>query len=94
MWVVRVGDDLHVRSAYGPDNPWFRRAIACGSGRIRAGGVERDVMFAQPAPVVHADTDAAYWSKYHRYGPKIVGTVTGPEAGAVTIRLVRGATSS
>jgi hypothetical protein len=25
MWVVRAGDDLYVRSAYGLNNPWFRR---------------------------------------------------------------------
>ncbi|HXZ71158.1 MAG TPA: DUF2255 family protein, partial [Streptosporangiaceae bacterium] len=28
MWVVRAGSDLYVRSAYGPDNPWYRRATA------------------------------------------------------------------
>jgi hypothetical protein len=45
MWVVRAGDALYVRSAYGPDNPWYRRALASGAGRIRAGGTERDVAF-------------------------------------------------
>jgi hypothetical protein len=50
MWVVRVGDDLYVRSARGADNPWFRRAKASGTGRIRAGGLERDVAFAEAAP--------------------------------------------
>ena len=35
MWVVRAGDNLYVRSAYGPDNPWYRRATASGAGRIR-----------------------------------------------------------
>jgi len=88
MWVVRVGDDLYVRSAYGRDNPWYRRARASGVGRIRAGGVERDVTFADPTPGMHAAIDHAYQTKYDRYGPKIVGTVTGPGAEAVTIRLV------
>jgi hypothetical protein len=88
MWVVRAGDDLYVRSAYGPDNPWFRRARASGVGRIRAGGLERDVTFAEAAPGVHAAIDAAYHSKYDRYGPRIVGTVVGPEVEAVTIKLV------
>ncbi len=88
MWVVRADDELYVRSAYGPDNPWFRRAGASGAGRIRAGGVERDVTFAEPAPGVHASIDAAYHAKYDRYGPEIVGTVVGPQAEAVTIRLV------
>ncbi len=28
MWVVRAGDDLYVRSAYGPNNPRYRRSWA------------------------------------------------------------------
>lgn len=86
MWVVRTGNELYVRSAYGPGNPWFRRAKASGAGRIRAGGLERDVSFAEPAPDVHVGIDAAYHAKY---GPQIVGTVVGPLAEAVTIRLMR-----
>lgn len=89
MWVVRVGDELYVRSAYGPNNPWYRRAKASGVGRIRAGGVERDVTFAEAdAGSVHDAIDAAYHAKYDRYGPRIVGTVVGPQAEAVTVRLV------
>jgi hypothetical protein len=88
MWVVRVGDDLYVRSAYGPSNPWFRRAKASGVGRVRAGGVERDVTLAQADPDVHSAIDAAYHAKYDQHGPKIVGTVVGPEVEAVTIKLV------
>ena len=87
MWVVRVGDDLYVRSAYGPDNPWYRRAKASGAGRIRAGGVERDVTFTDAAHHVHASIDEAYHDKYDRYGPAIVGTVVGPQVVDVTIRL-------
>lgn len=87
MWVVRVGDEVYVRSAYGPDNPWYRRATASGVGRIRAGEVERDVSFADADPGVHGDVDAAYHAKYDRHGPRIVGTVVGPGAASVTIRL-------
>jgi hypothetical protein len=50
MWVVRAGNDVYVRSAYGPGNPWYRRAKASGSGRIRAGGVERDAPSPTPPP--------------------------------------------
>jgi hypothetical protein len=88
IWVVRAGDDLYVRSAYGPGNPWFVRARRSGSGRIRAGGVERDVTFAEPAADAHAAIDAAYHAKYDRYGANIVGTVVGPQVVATTIRLV------
>jgi hypothetical protein len=88
IWVVRVGDDLYVRSAYGPNNPWFRRAKASGAGRIRAGGVELDVTFAEAAAGAHEAIDKAYHAKYDRYGPAIVGTVVGDRAAPVTIRLV------
>jgi hypothetical protein len=46
IWVVRVGDDLIVRSYRGPDGAWYRHATQLPRGRIRAGGVERDVTFA------------------------------------------------
>ena len=87
MWVVRVGNELYVRSANGPDNPWYRRARASGAGRVRGGGVERDVSFADADPGAHGDIDAAYHAKYDRYGPRIVGTVVGSDARPVTIRL-------
>jgi len=91
IWTVRVGDHLYVRSAYGADNPWFRRATASGSGRIRAGGIERDVTFTPVSELdaaTQAAVDAAYHAKYDRYGPQIVGTVTGVHAAPVTLRLV------
>jgi hypothetical protein len=88
IWVVRAGDALYVRSAYGSANPWFRRAQASGAGRIRAAGLERDVTFATADSDAHAAIDAAYHAKYDRYGPKIVGSVVGPNVKDVTIRLV------
>jgi hypothetical protein len=88
IWGVRSGDELYVRSAYGSDNPWYRRALVSGSGRIRAGSLERDVTFADAEPVAHADIDAAYHAKYDHYGASIVDTVVGPGAREVTLRLV------
>jgi hypothetical protein len=88
IWAVRAGDDLFVRSAYGKDNPWYRRAKASGAGRIRAGGLERDVTFAEAADDAHAGIDRAYHAKYDRHGPAIVGTVVGAAVAPVTIRLL------
>ena len=88
IWVVRSGDDVYVRSAYGHDNGWFQRALSSGTGRIRAGGIERDVTFEEPGAAVDAPVDAAYHAKYDRYGPSIVGTVVSPEAARSTLRLV------
>lgn len=88
IWTVRAGDDIYVRSAYGSSNPWFVRAQASGTGSIRAGGVEREVTFADVDPQVHAAIDAAYHAKYGRYGPGIVNTVVGPGVRDVTLRLL------
>ena len=92
IWVVCVGDELYVRSAYGSSNPWYVRAKASGAGRVRVGGLERDVGFEDAAPGREADIDAAYHAKYDRHGPEIVGTVVGPEARATTIKLERRST--
>lgn len=88
VWVVRAGDDLYVRSAYGPDNGWFRRAQASGTGRVRAGGLERDVTFGAVDSGANAAIDAAYHAKYDRYGPRLVRTVVGPDVHGVTLRLL------
>ena len=91
MWVVRAGNDLYVRSAGGPDRPWYRHALASGTGRIEAGDTVAEVIFAVAAPEANQDIDAAYHAKYDRYGPAIVGHVTGPAAHAVTIGLIKAA---
>ena len=88
MWVVRTGNDLYVRSAGGPGRPWYRYALASRVGRIRASGVERDVGFDVATPEAPDPIDAAYHTKYDRYGTRVVGHVTGGDAHSVTIRLV------
>jgi hypothetical protein len=88
LWVARVGDDVYVRSMYGRSNPWFQRALASGEGRIRAGGVERDVTFEEPGSAVDDDLHAAIHAKYDRHGARIVATVTSPESALATVRLV------
>jgi hypothetical protein len=45
IWVVRLGDELYVRSWRGRTGAWFRAAQASHAGRIRAGGVEKAVAF-------------------------------------------------
>lgn len=90
IWVVRDGDELYVRSAYGPDNPWYVRALASGEGRIRAGGVERDTFFehvAENSPL-HPTLDETYREKYRSHGERIVNTVVGDHVHGLTIRLV------
>lgn len=70
IWVVRSGDDHYVRSIHGRSGTWIRRAPAAGEGRIRAGGLERDVAFEQAGPEIQAAVTAAHHEKYARYGPE------------------------
>lgn len=91
IWVVRVGDDLYVRSVNGRTAAWFHGTRARHEGRIRAGGVESDVTFVDVGddPGLEAQIDAAYRSKYRRYAPSIVNSVLTPRARAATLQLVR-----
>ncbi len=88
IWAVRSGDAIYVRSAYGWDNGWFQRALKAGRGRVRTGGVERDVSFVQPATDEAEPVTAAYHAKYDRYGPAIVGTVVDAEAVRSTLKVM------
>ena len=87
IWAVRAGDDIIVRSAYGTANGWYKRAVASGTGAIRAGGVEADVAF-EPVTDRHDEIDAAYHAKYDKYGSRTVNPVVSAESHAATLRLV------
>jgi hypothetical protein len=88
IWMVRVDDGLFVRSAHGQENPWFRRAVESGEGRVRAGGVERDVTFEAGDPTLAAAITAAFAAKYGHYHQSIVDPVISPESEGATLRLV------
>jgi hypothetical protein len=88
IWVVRLGDDLYVRSVNGRTSSWFRGVQTRHEGHIQAGGVEKDVTFVEETdPVINDQIDAAYRAKYHRY-PQYVAPLLPPAARAATIKLV------
>jgi len=88
IWVVRLGDDLYVRSVNGRTSGWFRGTRVRHEGRIRAGGVEKNVTFIDGEGDVADRIDDAYRSKYRRYAANIVDTTITPEARAATLKLV------
>jgi len=95
IWVVRIGDDLYVRSVYGRSSAWFRGVQVLHEGHIRAGGVDKDVTFVEEAaPDLNELIDAAYRTKYRRYAASIVNTIVSPEARSATIKLVPRSTGS
>ena len=87
IWVVRVGDELYVRSWRGDAGAWYRAAKARRGGRISSGGVERDVEFSDAEDAVNDAVDAAYRDKYARY-PSYVEPMVTAQARATTLQLV------
>lgn len=88
IWVVRDGDDLYVRSGYGNSAAWYRGTQLRREGRIKAGGIEKDVVFADADPTLNDRIDAAYRAKYRRHGARWVDPMVAPEARSTTIKLV------
>lgn len=92
IWVVRVDDDLYVRSYRGRSGSWYRAAQTSHEGRIRAGGVQKDVTFvAETDPDVNDRIDAAYRSKYGHY-PQYVAPMVTAEVRSTTLKLAPRAT--
>ncbi len=89
IWVVRLGDDLYVRSVDGRTSAWFRGTQVSHVGHIQAGGVDKDVTFVEVDDTdTNGQIDAAYRTKYRRYAANIVNSTLTPQARAATIKLV------
>ena len=88
IWVVRIGNHLYVRSYKGSGGSWYRGTQLRREGRIRAGGVEKDVMFApETDPGINDQIDAVYRTKYGSYSAQYVDPMVAPQARATTITL-------
>jgi hypothetical protein len=88
IWVVREGDALYVRSWRGRSAAWYRGVQKGHRGHIRAGGVDKTVNFvAVDEEELNERIDAAYRSKYGRYGSSYVEPMTSGEVRTTTLRL-------
>lgn len=88
IWHATVGDTLYIRSARGPENGWFRRALRAGLGRIDARGVTKDVTFELADPAVRGDLDSALHRKYDRFGRQPVAAITRDNVLETTLRVL------
>jgi hypothetical protein len=90
IWVVRVDDQVYVRTWHRRTTGWFGRVLDAGRARVRVPGLEADVAVedvgAGPGPL-RSQVDAAYRAKYGRYGDGTVGQMVADEAVAATLRL-------
>jgi hypothetical protein len=87
IWVVRVADDLFVRSWRGAGGGWYRAAEATHQAHISAGGVDKNVTLSHAGDDVNDAVDAAYRTKYGRHSAH-VGPMVAPQARATTLKLV------
>ncbi len=90
IWVVRVDDQVYVRTWYRRESGWFGRAVSSGRARVRVPGLEVDVVVEEIGaadPSSRSGADAAYRAKYGRYGDSTVDRMATDAAAATTLKL-------
>lgn len=88
VWVVRLNDELYVRSVNGRDAAWFRGTRTQMAGHVRTDAGEHDVEFVDTDDGRGDDLDRGYRSKYRRYSAGPVDRITSAAARSATLRLV------
>jgi hypothetical protein len=88
IWIVRVGDDLFVRSVNGPSAVWYRSVEEQRAGHLEAAGISRDVALEPVGPALADQIDAAYRSKYGHYPASYVNAIIAPQAREATLRVL------
>lgn len=90
IWVVCVDQRVYVRTWYRRDTGWFAQVLDSHQARIRVPGLEADVSVedvgARSAQLQQA-VDAAYRTKYARYGTSTVDQMVTATAAATTLLL-------
>ncbi len=91
IWVVCVGEQVYVRTWYRRDSGWFGHVLDSRRARIRVPGLEVDVAVedvGEDRANLRAGVDAAYRTKYERYGGTSVDRMVADDAAASTLRLI------
>ena len=90
IWVVCVGEQVYVRTWHRRETGWFGQVLLSRRARIRVPGLQADVAVQDvgegPAQL-RADVDAAYRTKYGRYGSSSVDAMLAAAAAAATLQI-------
>lgn len=90
IWVVRVDDDVFVRTWYHRTTGWFGHVLTSHRAHVRIAGMDSDVTIdeigGEPAEL-RADIDGAYRTKYARYGSATADRMVSDSAASTTLRL-------
>lgn len=87
IWIARLDDGLYVRSAYSRTAAWYKGIQARHQGRIKAGGIEKNITFEAAEPALHDAIDDAFRTKYRSHPAQYVNMVLTEEARLTTLRL-------
>lgn len=87
IWVVRAGDELYVRAAYGANKGWHGVARTSRQAQVKAGGVDKRVTIEDADDSVLDAVDAAYRSKYGGRHASIVDSINDAQHRVTTLRL-------
>jgi hypothetical protein len=88
VWVVVLGGEAYVRSAFGRRSAWYRRVLRHADTEVEVAGARLSVTL-QPVddPALVRRVSAAYRAKYGLDWPGPVESMNGPGAAATTMRL-------
>jgi hypothetical protein len=90
IWVVRVAEQVYVRTWYRRESGWFGHVLRSRRARIRVPDLEVDVAVedvGEATAQLRARIDAAYRTKYRRYGSSSVEPMVAAAAAAATLQL-------
>ena len=85
IWSVVVDGALYVRAYNGKNSRWYKAAMAQKSGRVRVGGIEKEVVFEPVEGIINEAIDAAYRAKYAR--SPYLAPMIGNRAGSATVKI-------
>jgi hypothetical protein len=88
MWVVRVADELYVRSVNGPSATWYRGALERRRAEISAGGVHAIVELIDAPDGLDNSIDEEYRRKYGHYSPNTLDRITSQNVRSTTLQFV------
>jgi hypothetical protein len=90
IWVVRVGDQVYVRTWYRRTTGWFGYVVTTQQARVRVPHLETDVIvddISDGDTDLRSALDQAYQAKYTPPGGGSVRQMTTDSAAATTLRL-------
>jgi hypothetical protein len=85
IWTVVVDGSVFIRSADGPDKPWFRAARNRGAGRLQVGDASFAVTFHPADELDQSSIEAEYRRKYRHRPAYNINRAAGSRA---TLRLL------